>query len=233
MFFWPSINLIFWGLAGVHFEAAGAQQAVIMVVSGLVFWTMLIRGQNDIGISVLAEMWDQNLINIFVSPLKLFEWALAMMILGIMKGIVGFLFAAFIAYVFYQVGIFLYGFAILPFLAMLLMTGWWIGFIVGGLILRFGKRIQTLAWTFVFLIAPFIGIIYPISALPPWGQTIASLLPPTYIFEGMREIIISGTLDYSNLTISFILNIIYIIPAYAFFHWNFKNLLSRGLATAH
>ena len=234
VFYWPVVDLILWGIAGSYFQASGSETPlVIMVVSGIVFWIAVLRGQNDISISVLAEMWDRNLIHLFASPLKFREWALALMILGVIKAAVSFLFGVLVAFLLYRVGIFMYGFAILPFLAMLLMSGWWIGFFVGGLTLRFGTRIQTLAWTLVFIISPFIGIFYPVSALPSWGQTIAHLLPPSYIFEGMREIIISGSFDYSNLVISLVLNIIYIVPAYAFFRWNFTHLLSRGLAKAH
>ena len=42
----------------------------------------------------------------------------------------------------------------------------------------------------MFLIMPLICVYYPVSVLPDWLQVIAWALPPTYVFEGMRALIL-------------------------------------------
>ena len=43
-----------------------------------------------------------------------------------------------------------------------------------------------------FLLAPFSCIYYPLETLPVWMQWIAQYLSTTYVFEGMRALIIRG-----------------------------------------
>jgi ABC-2 type transport system permease protein len=37
---------------------------------------------------------------------------------------------------------------------------------------------------------PLTCVYYPVTTLPVWLQPVAWLLPPTYVFEGMRELLI-------------------------------------------
>jgi len=42
----------------------------------------------------------------------------------------------------------------------------------------------------MFLLLPLTCVYYPVSVLPGWLQAIALALPPTYVFEGMRALLI-------------------------------------------
>src|SRR5215469_5374382 len=76
-FYWPTIDLIIWGLTGAYIQHLQSHFAsiIVMLVSGLVFWSIIWRAQYEITVNVLEDFWDRNLINIFVSPLKFSEWA--------------------------------------------------------------------------------------------------------------------------------------------------------------
>jgi len=113
------------------------------------------------------------------------------------------------------------------------MTGWWVGFFVSGLILRFGTKVQTLAWTFAWLIGPFAAIYYPVSTLPVWAQKIALFIPASYVFEGAREIIYKGYTDPTKFYLSFIINLVYLILSIAFLHLSFKKVLEKGLVKVY
>jgi ABC-2 type transport system permease protein len=52
---------------------------------------------------------------------------------------------------------------------------------------------ESLAWTFMFLLLPLTCVYYPVAVLPGWMQAIAWALPPTYVFEGMRALLIDHT----------------------------------------
>lgn len=230
-FYWPTIDLFVWGITSVYFRSfiPQASPIVLVLISGILFWIILWRAQYEISVNLLEDLWNKNLINIFVSPLRFSEWILSFILLGIIKASASFPFAMLVAYLLYKVKIFFFGFYFLPFIFLLLMTGWWVGFFTAGFILRFGTKVQTLAWTLAGLIAPFSAIYYPISILPGWAQKIAAFMPTSYVFEGMREIIYSGNLDTNKLAISFILNSIYLIASIIFLRKSFDKVLEKGL----
>jgi ABC-2 type transport system permease protein len=49
---------------------------------------------------------------------------------------------------------------------------------------------ENFAWSITFLFMPLTCVYYPVATLPTWLQPVAWLLPPTYVFEGMRALII-------------------------------------------
>ena len=230
-FYWPTLDLIIWGLTSSFLQSFAPEnsRALLIVVSGIIFWLIAWRGQAEITINLLEDLWNKNLINIFVSPLKFSEWIVSFLVFGVIKGLVSFFFASFVAFILYKVHILAYGFSIIPFIGLLIMTGWWVGFFVAGLILRFGSRVQILAWAMIAVIAPFAAVYYPVSILPAWAQTIALWMPMSYIFEGIREIAAGGALDTSKLITSFFLSLVYLTAALFFLKTSFKKILKRGL----
>jgi ABC-2 type transport system permease protein len=156
---------------------------------------------------LLEELWSKNLINLFVSPLKFSEWLVSVVIVGILKAVISFSFAGLVAFMLYKVKIFSLGFYLLPLSGLLIITGWWVGFLVGGLILRYGTKIQTFAWAAVMLISPFSAIYYPLSTLPAWAQKVAVFVPTSYVFEGARQVIDHGSLDWNKLLVCLAINL--------------------------
>jgi ABC-2 type transport system permease protein len=82
------------------------------------------------------------------------------------------------------------GLALAAFFANLILTSWAIGILVSGLILRNGLGAESLAWTIMFLLLPLACVYYPVTVLPAWLQIVSWALPPTYVFEGMRALLI-------------------------------------------
>jgi len=92
------------------------------------------------------------------------------MLLSLCKIVVSFLFGAFIVFFLYSLNIFNMGFVFLPYLGSLALSGWFLGFLSGGIVIYFGQRVQMLAWVVAYLFSPFSAIFYPVSALPGWGK---------------------------------------------------------------
>src|SRR5207253_751496 len=107
----------------------------------------------------------------------------------------------------YKADVFWLGIYLVPFAGLLLLTGWTIGFFVSGMIIRYGTRVQALAWTFSIILTPFCAIYYPLSALPRFAQVIGAALPTSYIFEGMRHVLATGRMDRSDLGIGIVLGL--------------------------
>lgn len=230
-FYWPTIDLLVWGLTSTYFKNYNPEASTIVfsVVSGIVFWIIVWQGQYQISINLLEELWSKNLINIFAAPIKFSEWLTSLLIMGVIKAIIGFSFASLLAYLLYHLQIFSYGFYLLPFILILIMTGWWTGFLVSGLILRFGKKIQMLGWALVAVLYPFAAVFYPVSTLPVWAQKVSALIPITYVFEGARNVLEHNQMDLKMLYIGIGLNIIYIIITILFLKQSFKSVLKKGL----
>ena len=230
-FYWPTVDLVLWGITSTYIASKGPNPnlAVLMVVSGIVLWIVLWRGQYEFTVNILEDVWNKNLINMFVSPLKVSEWIASFSLLGFVKAIISTGFASLVALLLYKVKIFANGLSLMPFLFLLLMTGWWVGLFVGGMIMRFGTKVQNFAWSMVFIIAPFSAVYYPLSALPGWAQKISMIVPSSYVFEGAREVITKGGMDWQKVLIALSLNVLYLALALAFFKSSFKKVLNRGL----
>jgi ABC-2 type transport system permease protein len=226
MFYWPLMDLLMWGLTGLYFAKLNIQNvnSVEIILTGVVFWLVIWRGQYEINLNLLSELWDKNLVNIFVSPLKIEEWILSLLIFGFLKLTASLAFIGLLSFIIYQYNIFMYGLFLIPIIISLLLTGWTIGFTIASVLIRFGVKIQTIAWAGGALLAPFSAIYYPLSILPPWAQKAALFVPSSYMFEGMREFISTGNISYEKFLISFALNIVYLILSV----WLFVSMFNKS-----
>jgi ABC-2 type transport system permease protein len=230
--YWPIVDIFMWGMMSLwiseHSGSSGSKLPLV-VLSGLVFWHVVYQANVEIAKSLLEDLWTQNIINLFSSPLHVFEWLLAVMFLGFIRMLFIILFGSLIVWLVYSLNIFSLGLTLIPYVISLLITGWFMGIATAGIIIYGGMRAQWLAWASGWLLAPFCGVFYAIDMLPKWAQCISKLLPPTYIFEGMRSIILKGKVLENYLIISFILNFIYIIFSIIFFQYMFEKSRQRGL----
>jgi ABC-2 type transport system permease protein len=77
-------------------------------------------------------------------------------------------------------------------------------------LLRNGMGAESLAWTLMFVLMPLTCVYYPVSVLPHWLQLIAWALPPTYVFEGMRALMMEHAFRADLMAEAFALNAAYI-----------------------
>ncbi len=231
MFYWPAMDLFVWGLTGLYLAQLNkhSSEYLFVILNGLIFWIVVWRAQYEITVNLLSEMWDRNIVNIFSTPLRVREWIVAFMLFGLAKTVISLAFGASLAFLFYKYNIFYYGIYLLPFVFNLLLTGWAGGFFFAAFMVRFGLKIQTLAWAGVALIAPFSAVYYPLSILPDWVQKVGKFIPSTYVFEGLRELLFTGHISPDKLIISFALNILYLVLSIWFFVWMFKKTQKLGL----
>lgn len=231
LFYWPAMDLFIWGLTGLYIArlSSNSSHYLLIILSGLVFWIIVWRSQYEISTNLLSEMWDGNIVNIFASPLKISEWTVSVMLFGFLKTLISVAFSAILSLIFYNFNIFTFGWFLIPFMISLLITGWVGGFLVAAFIIRFGMKIQTIAWAGIALIAPFSAIYYPLSILPSWAQTVSLFIPSTYVFESIRDLLFKGTLSYDKLLVSFVLNVIYLIVSLWFFVFMFNRSRKLGL----
>lgn len=235
IFYWPTIDLAVWGLTSAYFQKLTGTEGNIFVtiISGLILWIILYMASNSIALTILADLWDRNLMNILVSPLSWTEWMAGNILLSLVKVILSFMFTLLLTLVMYKVSLFSTMALLLPHVALLIITSWWIAFIIISSILRFGTRIQTLAWALVAVISPFSAIYYPLSALPQFAQYIAYFIPSSYIFESAREVIATGYYDPMKLGTCLFLNVVYLIISLYYLRTSIDAARRRGLASLY
>jgi ABC-2 type transport system permease protein len=192
LIYWPTVQMLTWGFlqyyiasnAGFFARAGGT------FIGAVLLWDILFRGQLGFSISFLEEMYSRNLGNIMMSPLRPFEFIIALMVISVVRLSIGAVPVTFLAIAFFGFNLYAFGFALVAFFFNLMLTSWAIGIFVSGLILRNGMGAENLAWSIMFLFMPLTCVYYPVTTLPDWLQPVAWLLPPTYVFEGMRALVI-------------------------------------------
>jgi ABC-2 type transport system permease protein len=228
--FWPVWELLLWGFLSLYLEKMnlGSFSVVTVLLGAVIFWDLMNQSQRAVSISFLEEVWERNLLNIFVTPLKIGEFLAASALVALVRifavGIIMFI----LAIVLYHLNFLIFGFYLIPFIINLLIFGWVLGLFTVAIILRFGTSAQVLAWSFVFLIQPFSAVFYPVSVLPKYIQYFSFILPTTHIFEGMRSVVATGTMDSAKLLLAFCINAVYVFLVLWFFVRMFERVRERG-----
>ncbi len=229
--YWPVVNLLLWGLTTRWVESSqgSVPRLALIVLTGVVFWQVVWRANYEISVNLLEEFWNQNLVNLFATPLSIWEWSISLVVLGLIKNLLTLVVGIGGVWLLYRLSIFEVGWMLLPFLFSLMMSGWFMGFTSSALIIYYGRRLQSMAWILGFALSPLSAVFYPVSALPGWAQRIAIALPMTHVFEGMRQILKGGPLPFAALWLSFGLNVLYLTLSILFFGWMFERSRSKGL----
>ncbi len=232
--YYPVMQLLVWGFVTQYLGPQSASQGVLQAVpgillTGVLLWDVLVRGELGLFLSFLEEMYSRNLGNLFVSPLRLHEFVIAQMLMSIVRVVIGSGVALLVAVVFFDLKVAQQALALSMCLGCLLCFGWAVGLLANGLVLRFGLGAEEIGWAVVFLIGPLSGAYYPVSVLPTWLQTVAYALPTAWAFEAMRAALIEGQIAWNLLGMSMLLNVLYFVACAGLF-WRFvESGRERGL----
>jgi ABC-2 type transport system permease protein len=192
LIYWPAVQMLMWGFLQLYVSQNSGffAQASGVFIGAVLLWDILFRGQLGFSISFLEEMYARNLGNLMMSPLRPVEFIAALMIMSVVRLLIGMVPVSLLAIAFFGFNLWSLGFALAAFFVNLILTSWAIGIFVAGLLLRNGMGAEGMAWTIMFLFLPLTCVYYPVQVLPHWLQYVAWALPPTYVFEGMRALLI-------------------------------------------
>jgi ABC-2 type transport system permease protein len=210
LIYWPTVQMLMWGFLQTYIgqNAGFFARASGTFIGAVLLWDILFRGQLGFSVSFLEEMWARNLGNLMMSPLRPVEFVSALMIMSIVRLAIGLVPVSLLAIVFFGFNLYGLGLALAAFFANLMLTSWAVGIFVSGLVLRNGLGAENMAWTIMFIFLPLTCVYYPVAILPGWLQVVAWALPPTYVFEGMRALLIEHTFRADLMIESFALNIV-------------------------
>jgi len=220
LIYWPTVQMLMWGFLQLYVSHNGGLfvRAGGVFIGAVLLWDILFRGQLGFSISFLEEMWSHNLGNLMMSPLRPVEFVAALMIMSIVRLLIGMIPVTLLALAFFGFNLWSLGFALAAFFVNLILTSWAIGIFVSGLLLRNGMGAESMAWTIMFLFLPLTCVYYPVTVLPWYLQYVAWALPPTYVFEGMRALLIDNVFRADLMLEAFAFNaVLFAAASFAFF----------------
>ena len=228
--YWPVMEILVWGFLSLYIETMhiAGFNAMTVLLGAVVFWDFLNQSQKAVSITFLEEVWEKNLLNIFVTPLRLSEFLFTTVLIGAVRIFLVGVVLSVLSYLLFHFNLFSLGFFLIPFVLNLFLFGWTLGIFTNAIILRYGTSAQMLAFGFIVLIQPFSAVFYPVSALPHFVQTISFLIPSTYVFEGMRAVIANGTVSFPLLIGAFVSNAVYLSLVIWFFVRMFAYVKREG-----
>ncbi len=215
IFYWPLLDLLVWGFLTLYLKKMPSfmPSAVTSLLGALLLWDLLYRAQQGISVMFLEEIWSRNLVHLLVAPVTPFHIIGGAILSSVAKVLLSSSVAATIAYFLFSFRIFSLGLDLLFFVLSLLMMGWALGILTTAVILRFGQEAEVLAWGVIFLFQPFSAVFNPVAVLPPIAAKITYFVPASYVFEGMRSVLIHGFLPLRDLFMAFMLDFCYVIVA--------------------
>jgi ABC-2 type transport system permease protein len=230
LLYWPTLQMLIWGFMSqfLYQNSSYVARAFGVLLAAVMLWDLLFRSQLGLSISFLEEMWARNLGQLFVTPLRPYEWLISLLAMSVIRVTIGVVPAALLAIPLYNYSIFAMGLPLVAFVVVLAAMGWGLGLAICGAILRHGMGAESLAWTVIFAIAPLSCVYYPVTTLPGWLQPVCWALPSTYVFEGMRAVLFQGDFRTDFFLEALALDLVYIAIGAAIFFIAFRDARHRG-----
>jgi len=231
LFIWVVVDIILWGFLTRYLNSVSASSLnfVPMLLGAVLLWDFFMRVMQGVTMAFFEDVWARNFLNIFATPLTIAEYLSGLVISSIATSMIGLVFMLVLAMLVFGLSFAAYGLLIIPFMLVLFMFGIAMGIFGCAIVLRFGPASEWFIWPIPALVSPFVGVLYPLAVLPGWMRYISYLLPPSYVFEGMRSILATGNMDVTTLWWGLSLAVLYVVLACCFFTGIYHYAVRTGL----
>ena len=200
------------------------------ILAGMIFWEVIRINQYSLSLNPLWNIWSGNFCNMFITPISKTEYLISQFISAFVKSLLILFINAIVAFYFFGFNVFTIKLALLLYIVVnLALFAWSVGLIFIGIVFVVGTRIQAIAWGALFLLQPLMAVFYPVSVLPKKLQIIAYMLPPTHIFEIIRnQLTTNQNLAQLLLFQVFFQNLIIFIAALFIYRFLFRYSQQKG-----
>ena len=201
IFAWIAVDMVLWGFLTRYLNAISSAgfDFVPTLLGAVLLWDFFIRVMQGVTLTFLEDVWSRNFLNIFATPVSISEYIGGLVLSSIATSSAGLILMLILATSLFGLSFFVYGLMLVPFLLVLFLFGIAFGILSSAMVLRFGPTSEWLVWPIPAIISPFVGVFYPISTLPEWMRCVSYVLPPSYVFEGMRTIVWGGAVSVTAL----------------------------------
>jgi ABC-2 type transport system permease protein len=229
LFVWVAIDMVLWGYMTKYLNrvTSSGYDFVPALLGAVLLWDFLVRVMQGVTIAFFEDVWTRNFLNMFATPLSIFEYVGGLVLSSIATSSVGLVFMLVVATFVFGLSLATYGVLIVGFIIVLFLFGIALGIMGTALVLRMGPAAEWFIWPIPALISPFAGVFYPVATLPAWMQAISRVLPPSYVFENLRTIVAGRPASTAALAGAAGLAIGYILLA----AWIFTAVYRRAVRT--
>jgi ABC-2 type transport system permease protein len=231
LFAWVAVDMVLWGFITKYLNSVTASgfNFVPVLLGAVLLWDFLVRVMQGVTMAFFEDVWSRNFLNFFATPLSIAEYLGGLIISSIATSSVGLVVMLVLTTTIFGLSFLVYGMMLIPYLLILFLCGIALGIFSSAVVLRMGPAAEWFIWPLPALISPFAGVFYPIATLPKWMQYVSALLPPSYVFEGMRAVVTDGVMSISTALWGGGLAILYILLSGWFFTRTYRYAVRSGL----
>ena len=231
IFVWVAVDILLWGFLTRYLNSVSRAEVnfIPALLGAVLLWDFLTRTMQGVTMALFEDVWSRNFLNFFATPLRISEYLAGLILAAVGSSLASLVVMVVFARLAFGLSFLIYGTGLLPFLMVLFVTGIAFGVAAAGLVLRLGPASEWLIWPIPMIVSPFAGVFYPVAVLPLWMRAIAAVLPPSYVFEGMRAVVRGSPPPWDRLMIGGGLAIAYLALACLFFTSMYRIAIRTGL----
>jgi ABC-2 type transport system permease protein len=228
---WVGIDMVLWGFITKYLNSVSGSgiNFVPRLLGAVLLWDFFIRVMQGVTMAFFEDVWSRNFLNFFATPLSITEYVTGLVLSSTATSSVGLVVMLLLATTIFGLSFFVYGLLLIPFLLVLFLFGISLGIVGSAMVLRLGPAAEWFVWPIPAVLSPFAGVFYPLATLPGWMRFCAHLLPPSYVFEGMRRILNGGAMPAMALLWGGGLAVLYVVCAGWFFARMYRQAVRTGL----
>ena len=228
---WVAIDIVLWGFITRYLNAVTSPgfDFVPVLLGAVLLFDFFTRVMHGVTTAFLEDVWSHNFLNVFASPLTIAEYVCGLVVSSVATSSIGLVAMLALASAFFGLSFLAFGLPLVAFLLVLFLSGIALGIFGAGVVLRFGPASEWVVWPIPAFVSPFAAVFYPVSALPGWMRTVSHLLPPAYVFEGLRAIVQGNPFPGTPLLGGALLAMLYILLASWFFTRVHRSTVRSGL----
>jgi ABC-2 type transport system permease protein len=230
-FAWVAIDIVVWGFLTRYLNtvAGNHMNFVPSLLGAVLFWDFFTRIMQGVTTAFFEDVWSRNFLNLFATPLSISEYVTGLVLTSVATSLIALGVMLVLATLVFGLSFISLGLMLIPFVLVLFLFGVALGVVASALVLRLGPASEWLVWPMPALLSPFVGVYYPLATLPAWMRDVGYLLPPSYVFEGMRALIDGKPFSGTGLLIGAALAILQVLLAGYFFARVFRYTVRTGL----
>ncbi|WP_117215514.1 AAA family ATPase [Allorhizocola rhizosphaerae] len=188
---------------------------------------------STVSLSVMDETQTRNLLNVLTTSVTPAEYLTGVAAFGLMKLTLTMTTITVMTTLVYGFALNSLGWSAVPIVLLLIVNGWALGFIILGLMLRFGPSAEILTWGLNYVMLSVSGVFFPVSALPGGIGEVMRYLPTGLAFEAMRTILQGKPVPAGMLWSAAAGSVIVLGLALAFCGWMLRIFRRRGFVTRY
>jgi len=231
LFAWQAVDIVLWGFISRYLNSVSSARFnfIPALLGAIILWDFLVRALHGVIVAFMEDVWSRNFLNIFAAPLAISEYLTGLVLFSVATSVVVLAVMVVLATAAFGLHFFAIGVMLVPFLLLLFLFGVALGIFGAAIVLRWGPAAEWLIWPLPALLSPLACVFYPLSALPPWLQWVARLVPPTYVFEGMRSVVAGHGAPFTPLLICTALTALSLVVACRAFLRVYHHAVRSGL----